>query len=239
MSVISCAASAASAPSAPSAPAPSVERPVVRHRVVTHPETEKPFGPMLRDLHKSLRVEEGEMFHCYPNHERFPTPAGAKQLAEKWSRSFQDKRDDFKQAGLWVRIFIDTKNKSIKVIVEKNKALAAAIAAPVPFCPPLPPCPPPVSDEALSQLCPPPMAYGYPMHYGFHMPYGASPLPYGAPPMPYGFPMPYSAPPLPYGFPMPYGAPPLPYGFPMPYGVPPLPHGVPEYSEEEEQETDA
>jgi len=233
--------STASAASAASAPA--TERPNVRHRVVTHLETEKAYGPMLRDLHKSLRVELGEMFHWYPNHGRFPTPAGAKQLAEKWSRSFQDKRDDFKKAGLWVRIFIDTKNKSVKVTVEKNKALAAEIAAPVPTCPPLPPCPPIESDETVAPPCPPPMPYGYPMDYGFPpVPYGL-PMPYGTPPMPYGYPMPYGVPPMPYGYPMSYGAPPMPYGYPMSYSAPPATYGVPEYSEEEEeeeeQETDA
>lgn len=227
MSVIASAASA----SAPAASAPSASD-VKRPCVVTHPEEEKPFGRMLGDLHKSLLVKEGVMHHRYPNHKRFPTPAGAKQLAEKWSRSFQDKRDDFKKAGLWVRIFIDSGNKSIKVTVEKNKESAAEIATPVPFCPPLPPCPPPVSDEAMR----PPMHYGFPMQYG--VPYG-TPMSFGAPPMPYGFPMPFGAPPMHYGFPMPYGAQPMHYGFPMPYGAPPLPHGAPEYSEEENQEPDA
>jgi len=170
--------------SAPAVSAPAMGRPAVRRHVVTHPETEKPFNAMLADVHRSLIPKEGVVFHDYPNHTRFPTAAGAKTLAKKWSKSFQDKRPDFKEAGLWVRFYIDTKMKSIKVTVEafrheltEIKGHSEQLVPQVPFCPPLPPCPPPIP-------------YGYAMPYEYSVPFVA-PMPYGYPyqhPVPYGIP---------------------------------------------------
>jgi hypothetical protein len=187
----------------------AMERPVFRRHVVTHPETEKPFNAMLADVHRSLIPKKGIVFHDYPNHTRFPTDAGAKTLAKKWSKSFHDKRPDFKEAGLWVRFYIDTMKKSIKVTVEafrpelvETKEHSEHLVPQVPFCPPLPPCPPPVP-------------YGYPMSYGY--------------PVPYGFPMRVGAP-------MHFVAP-MPFGYPYPNQFP-VPYGIPELSQEEVEETD-
>jgi hypothetical protein len=176
--------------STPAVSAPAMGRPAVRRHVVTHPETEKSFNAMLADVHRSLIPKVGVVYHDYPNHTRFPTAAGAKTLAEKWSKSFHDKRPDFKEAGLWVRFYIDTIKKSIKVTVEafrpdlaETKEHSEHLVPQVPFCPPLPPCAPP-------------MPYGYALPYGY--------------PVPYGYPMPFVAP-MPYGYP---------YHHPVPYGIP-------------------
>lgn len=92
----------------------------VNHK--TFYDLELDFNSMLKRFHRSLKPMVGKVFHHYPQHYRFITAVGAKPLAEKWSKSFQEKRTEFRDAGLWVRFFIDTTNKTIKATIEPKRS---------------------------------------------------------------------------------------------------------------------
>jgi hypothetical protein len=89
------------------------------------------LNQVLAKLHHKILKKPGKVrvvchgLVCFPP----DTPDGirmAKELGEKWSDSFYNGRKnrdgtpkhDFKDAGLWVKFFFDTKNQVIKVSVE-------------------------------------------------------------------------------------------------------------------------
>lgn len=110
-------------------PATAIEpKPIRQSHTITIPHMIMGLNQVLAKLHHSILPKCGRVIVKCPNLKCFPkdTPDGirkAKELGEKWSDSFQNRRwnDDFKSAGLWTRFFFDTKNRLIKVTVEPKR----------------------------------------------------------------------------------------------------------------------
>lgn len=111
-----------------SSPTAIPSKPVRDSHTITIPHMIMGLNQVLAKLHHSILPKCGRVIVKCPNLKCFPkdTPDGirkAKELGEKWSDSFQNRRwnNDFKSAGLWTRFFFDTKKRLIKITVEPKR----------------------------------------------------------------------------------------------------------------------